>query len=103
MPRHPTTSSVFFETTVGGKGDINSRLVTEIESNRQLEVQLDGSALVAASQSVKEDDIDFRAIEGTVTLVEGPLQATLVQTVFELLESKKNMHEIRIIAMPVIV
>ncbi len=76
---------MFFETTVGGQGDINSRLVAEIESNRQLEVQLDGSALVAASQSVEEDDIDFGAVEGTVTLVEGPLQTTLVQTVFELL------------------
>ncbi len=82
MPRHLTTSG-------RGKGDKNSRLVAEIESNRQLEVQLDGSALVAASQSVEEDDIDFRAIEGTVTLVEGPLEATLVQTVFELLENEK--------------
>lgn len=44
----------------------------ELETLRQLEVQLDGSALVRALQSIEKLDVDLRAIERAVLWVELP-------------------------------
>lgn len=49
-----------------------STIVLELEVDRQLEVQLNRSALVLALQSIRHHDVDFGAVECTVACVDSP-------------------------------
>ena len=55
------------------------RLVLQVEADRLLEVELDGSALVRPVQRVVDLDVDLGPVKGSVAVVEGPLEAAIVQ------------------------
>ena len=55
--------------------------VVEVEPHRELEVQLDGCALVLPAQGVRQRDVDLGPVEGAVARVQLPLQAGLGQRV----------------------
>lgn len=55
----------------------------EVETNRQLEIQLDGSALVGSLQRVVDFNIDFRTVESTITWVKFPGLSILIECLFE--------------------
>ena len=59
------------------------RLVLKVEADRQLEVALNGSALVRPLQRVKDLDVDLGAVEGAISVVEFPGLAELVQCFFK--------------------
>lgn len=42
----------------------------QVEADRQLEVKLDGGALELAPQGVKHCDVNLRAVEGAIGLVQ---------------------------------
>mmetsp|Transcript_17763 Transcript_17763/g.49244 ORF Transcript_17763/g.49244 Transcript_17763/m.49244 type:complete len:502 (-) Transcript_17763:893-2398(-) len=65
-------------------GALPNRLVLQIEPKRQLEVQLHGTALVLATQRILQLDVDLRAVECSVALVDGPLPAARIERVGEL-------------------
>lgn len=46
--------------------------VLQIETLGELEVELDGSALVGSFEGVLDSDVDFWTVEGTVARVELP-------------------------------
>ena len=54
-------------------------LVLQVEALGQVEVELDGPALVLAFQGVVDLDIDFRAVEGPVARVDFPGLAQVLQ------------------------
>ena len=54
-------------------------LVLQVEADRLLEVELDGSALVRPVQRVVDLDVDLGPVKGSVAVVEGPLEAAIVQ------------------------
>uniref|UniRef100_A0A5K3G2Z1 CooT family nickel-binding protein n=1 Tax=Mesocestoides corti TaxID=53468 RepID=A0A5K3G2Z1_MESCO len=54
-------------------GRFNLRLVVEVKTLGELEVQLDGTALVTSSKSIKQDNVYFGTVEGTIALVQCPL------------------------------
>mmetsp|Transcript_8998 Transcript_8998/g.17596 ORF Transcript_8998/g.17596 Transcript_8998/m.17596 type:complete len:260 (+) Transcript_8998:540-1319(+) len=58
-------------------------LVRETESDRKLEVQLDGSALVRSFQSVPETNVDLGTVEGAVADVEGPGLSGFLQSLLQ--------------------
>lgn len=60
------------------------RHVFQLEELRQLEVELDGGGLVFFAVRVREDDIDLRAVEGTVAGIERPRLAGAVERVRQL-------------------
>lgn len=62
--------------------------IIQIESDRQLEIELDGSALEWASQCILYGDINFGAIECTIAWIQIPWLAEFVQWLFESLFSR---------------
>lgn len=58
-------------------------LVLQVEAYRQLEVDLQGAALVLPFERVVNLDIDFGPIESAVTVVERPRLAEPIQRVFK--------------------
>ena len=52
--------------------------VSELESSRQVEVELHGTALVLTLQRIKQGDINLGTVESTITRVELPLSAGLL-------------------------
>lgn len=55
-----------------------SRAVLQTEALRQLEVELDSSTLEGTTKGITDGDIDFGAVESTVTWVELPLAGVLL-------------------------
>ena len=53
--------------------------VAQVEPHRQLEVQLDGGALVLPLECVLQSDVDLRPVEGSVTGIQFPGQTSTVQ------------------------
>ena len=53
--------------------------ILQVEVQRHLEVQLDGAALPGASDAVLEVEVDLRAVERAVALVDGVVQTQLLQ------------------------
>ena len=64
--------------------------VGQVEPDRELEVQLDGRALVRAPQRVRQRDVDLGAVEGAVAGVQLPLHLRLVQGLGEGLQAKER-------------
>ena len=71
-------------------GSINSLLlcsvlvlVLQVEPDRLLEVNLDGSALVLSFQGIVHLDVDLGAIESAITVIECPRFSTFVQCIFK--------------------
>mmetsp|Transcript_36658 Transcript_36658/g.109471 ORF Transcript_36658/g.109471 Transcript_36658/m.109471 type:complete len:391 (-) Transcript_36658:844-2016(-) len=59
-------------------------LVAEVEAQGQLEVELNGPALVPTAQGVLQLDVDLRAVERPVPLIDAPGLASLVQRLLQL-------------------
>lgn len=57
--------------------------VLEVEADRELEVKLDRSALVRSVESVVQLDIDFRAVESAIALLDRPLLAEFIESLCE--------------------
>ena len=55
----------------------------QVEPERQLEVELDGGALVLPLEGVLQRDVDLGAVEGSVPLVQLPLEAGCVERLLE--------------------
>ena len=62
---------------------------TQVKALRQLEIELDGGALVRSLECVHDGDVNFGTVEGAVFRVQFPWQAELVQTLFQLLRKEK--------------
>mmetsp|Transcript_63967 Transcript_63967/g.164651 ORF Transcript_63967/g.164651 Transcript_63967/m.164651 type:complete len:517 (-) Transcript_63967:590-2140(-) len=60
-------------------------LVAQVEAQRQLEVQLDCPTLMVASKCILQGDVDLRAVERSIALVESPLFPGRVQSLSQLL------------------
>lgn len=60
-------------------------LVGEVEANGQLEVHLDGGALVGALEGVLDGDVYLRSVERSVSGVQDPRMSASVQTPLQLL------------------
>ena len=56
----------------GGIGATFGGTVGQVETLRELEVELDRRALVLATEGVRDGDVDLGAVEGAVTRVDGP-------------------------------
>ena len=52
--------------------------VAQVEPHRQLEVQLDGGALVLPLECVLQSDVDLRAVEGSITGIQLPGQSSTI-------------------------
>ena len=57
--------------------------VIQIESHRQLEIQLNGSALKWSSKGVINRNVDFWSIEGSVAGIKLPIDSGRVQCLCE--------------------
>jgi hypothetical protein len=55
-------------------------LVLQVEANGQLEIHLNGSALVLSVQSIENLYVNLRAVEGTVADIVGPGPTKVVQS-----------------------
>lgn len=55
-------------------------LVLQVESNRLLEIALNGTTLMMSAQSVVDLDVDLGTVEGTISVVEGPGSSKLVKS-----------------------
>jgi len=53
--------------------------VLQIEADRQLEVELDGGALVVTLKGITDVNIDLRTIEGTISRVNLPWEASAIE------------------------
>jgi hypothetical protein len=70
------------------------RTVFEVESDRQLEVQLDGRALMRPFQRVVDVDVDLGTVESAVTGIERPLAGIVpLKNRFQLLYIITSDHE----------
>mmetsp|Transcript_85749 Transcript_85749/g.275706 ORF Transcript_85749/g.275706 Transcript_85749/m.275706 type:complete len:247 (-) Transcript_85749:1214-1954(-) len=58
--------------------------VLQIEPDGVVKVELDGAALMLALHGIRKPDVDLGTIEGTITRIQGPLPAGLVQGGLEL-------------------
>jgi len=63
--------------------------VLETETLGQLEVQLDGGALMAATQAVTDQNINLGSVECTILRVNGPGASEAVKCISQMLELKK--------------
>lgn len=58
-------------------------LELQVEANRELEVALNGAALMRALKGIVDLDVDLWSVEGSITGVQGPWLAELVQSIFK--------------------
>lgn len=58
-------------------------LVLKVETNGGVEVDLDGTALVLSLKSIVDLDVNLGSIEGTISLVDGPGFAVVVEGILE--------------------
>mmetsp|Transcript_61073 Transcript_61073/g.113305 ORF Transcript_61073/g.113305 Transcript_61073/m.113305 type:complete len:250 (+) Transcript_61073:404-1153(+) len=53
--------------------------ILQVESNGQLEVQLDGSALVFPPHGISQADVNLGTIEGAITRIQAPVQTRYIE------------------------
>lgn len=81
------------KTTDRERGDKPCR-VSQLEAQRQLEVQLDGGTLMAAAQRIHDGDVDLGPVEGAVARIQLPRNARLVHAVLQLLRKRGGVGDI---------
>ena len=67
---------------------ISTRLIPQIEPDRQLKVQLDCTALDSTPKSILDLNVDLRPVKGSITLLERPRLTRGVQCLSQLRLSK---------------
>ena len=79
-------SSVDNDWTLLGFLTLACRLVSEVEANRQLEIELNSGCLMDSVQAILDLDIDLGTVEGTITRIDLPvaLSSELIQRLREL-------------------
>jgi len=58
-------------------------LVLQVETNRLLEIDLDGTALVLSLKSIIDLHVDLGSVEGTITMVECPGDTGIVKSILK--------------------
>ena len=58
-------------------------LVLQVETNRELEVTLDGTALVGTLHSIVNFDVDLWTVESAISSVDLPWSSEFIKSIFE--------------------